>query len=50
MSFIFMLFIYVIPLIIAYFLIYFAVKNAIVDAKRELAATQAPSTYNALRD
>jgi uncharacterized membrane protein len=43
------LFLAVIPFIVVYFLIYFAVKNAIVDAKRELASSQS-STFNALND
>jgi len=43
-----MLLVYAIPFVIAYFLIYFAVKNAIVDANRELAGQKSPSTYTHL--
>lgn len=43
-----MLLVYAIPFVIAYFLIYFAVKNAIVDANRELAGQKSPSTYSNL--
>ena len=37
-----------IPMVIAYFLIYFAIKNAIVDANRELASQKSSATYRAL--
>ena len=48
MSFLFGAFVYVIPLIIAYFLIYFAVKNAIVDANRDVAQSKDTETYRSL--
>lgn len=43
------LFLAVIPFIVIYFLIYFAVKNAIVDAKRELTSAQS-TPFNALNE
>jgi hypothetical protein len=41
-------FLLVIPFVLAYFLIYYAVKNAMVDANREIAQNKVDQTYRVM--